>query len=166
MFSAGEVVTYGTQGICRVKELSVMKFGSTRGEYYILIPVYDPKSVVYVPASKPALVAKMRPVLSREELDELILKTSEESLEWIVGDSERKDYCDRVLKSGERVEIMRMMEMLYLHRESLKDQKKHFHNVDAQYLKAAERMLHDEFAFVLGIAPEDVPDYIQSHMMK
>ncbi len=166
MFSAGEVVTYGTQGVCRVKEISVMKFGSTKGEYFILVPFSDPKAVVYVPTSKPALVAKMRPVLSRKELDELILKTAGESLEWIAGDNERKDYCDRVLKSGERVEIMRMMEMLYLHRESLKDQKKHFHNIDAQYLKAAERMLHDEFAFVLGIAPEDVPDYIHSRTAK
>lgn len=164
MFSAGEVVIYGTQGVCRVKEISTMKFGSTKGEYYILNPVSDPKSVVYVPTEKPALVAKMRPVLSAAELDELVVKAASESLEWIENDNQRKDYCDRVIKNGDRAEIMRMIEMLYLRREELKDRKKHFHNVDAQYLKAAERLLHDEFAYVLGIGIEDVPEYIRSHM--
>lgn len=166
MYSAGEVVIYGTQGVCSIKEITTMKFGSTKGEYYILTPVSDPKSVVYVPTAKPALVAKMRPVLSRSELDELIAVTAAENLEWIANDNERKLYCDKVIKGGDRVEIMRLMEMLYLRREELKDQSKHFHNVDAQYLKTAERMLHDEFAYVLGIRLEDVPEYIRSHMTR
>lgn len=51
--------------------------------------------------------------------------------------------------------------MLYRHREELRQQKKHFHNVDAQYLKAAERLLHDELSYVLGINAEQVTDYIR-----
>ena len=57
---------------------------------------------------------------------------------------------------------MRLVGMLYRRRELLKDQKKHFHNVDAQYLKTAERMLHGELAYALGIAVDDVADYIRS----
>ena len=166
MYSVGEVVIYSTQGVCRVKEISTMKFGSTKGEYYILTPVSDSRSVVYVPTANPALVAKMRPILCRQELDSLMADISGEHQEWISDDSQRKDYCDRVIKGGDRREIMRLMEMLYLRREALKDQKKHFHNVDAQYLKTAERMLFDEIAYVTGISLEEVPDYISSHLIK
>lgn len=164
MYSAGEIVIYGTQGVCRVKEISVMKFGGNSGEYYILSPMADPRSVVYVPTDKPALTAKLRPVLERGEIDRLIADTAKEKLDWIVNDNERKEYCDKVIKGGDRVEILRLMEMLYLRREELKDQKKHFHNVDAQYLKTAERMLHNEIAYVVGIEPTEVAEYIRSRM--
>lgn len=164
MFSADEVVVYGTQGVCRVKEISMVKFGSTKGEYYILSPISDPKALVYVPTEKPALVAKMRPVLSRAELDELLRKAASEKTEWIESDNERKAFCDRVIKGGDRGEIMGMITMLYNRREELKDQKRHFHNIDAQYLKAAERLLHDEFAYILGIEPVDVPEYIKANI--
>lgn len=164
MFSAGEVVVYSTQGVCLVKEITTMKFGGTKAEYYVLTPVSDRGAVVYVPTEKPALVAKMRPVLNREELDGLIVKSASEKSEWIENDAERKLYCDSAVKSGDRGELMRMMEMLYLRREELKNQKSHFHNIDAQYLKTAERMLHDEIAYVLGISLDEVPAYIQSRI--
>ena len=41
MFSAGEVVVYSTQGVCLVKEITTMKFGGTKAEYYVLTPVSD-----------------------------------------------------------------------------------------------------------------------------
>lgn len=166
MFSVGDTVVYGTQGVCRIKEISMLKFGKTKAEYYILTPVSDERSVVYVPTANEKLVSKMRELISREELDELIATVSENELEWISDDTGRKNYCDEVVKTGSRRELMQLVGMLYTHRELLKDRKKHFHTVDAQYLKAAERLLHDEFAYVLGISADEVPQYISSRVAK
>jgi len=162
MFSAGEVVIYGTQGVCRVKEISVVKMGATKGEYYILNPVFDSKAVVYVPTAKPELVAKMRPVLSEAELRQFLDETDFSRLPWISHDGERKDFCDKVIKGGDRRELLRLMGMLYAHREELIDQKRHFHNVDAQYLKLAERIIFDELSFVLGLKSDEVPAFVRS----
>ena len=156
MLAVGQTVVYGTQGVCTVREISMLKLGKTKGEYYVLSPVDDPGSTVYVPTANEKLMGKLRPVLTEKEADALI-----EPLEWIVSDAERKSACDDIVKSGDRKQLMQLVGMLYRRREALKDQKKHFHNIDAQYLKTAERMLHGELAYALGIAADDVADYIR-----
>lgn len=162
MLTVGQTVVYGTQGVCTVKEISMLKLGKTKGEYYALSPIDDPGSTVYVPTANEKLISKLRPVLTGEEADALITEAVREPLEWIESDAERKSACDDIVKNGDRKQLMRLVGMLYRRRELLKDQKKHFHNVDAQYLKTAERMLHGELAYALGIAVDDVADYIRS----
>ena len=166
MLSVGDTVVYGTQGVCRIKEISMMKFGKTKAEYYVLAPVADEHSAVYVPTTNQKLLAKMRELISREELDALIDSANENQIEWISDDNGRKNYCDEVVKNGTRQELMQLIGMLYNRREMLKNEKKHFHNVDAQYLKTAERLLHDEFAYILGISAEEVPQYIIQRIEK
>ena len=164
MFSVGDTVVYGTQGVCTIKDISMLRLGKVRGEYYILAPVADPGSVVYVPTSNEKLLGKMHEVLSREEADELILGALREPLPWISDDASRKKFCDDVVKNGSRKDLMRLVGMLYRHREELRLQKKHFHNIDAQYLKTAERLLHDELAYALSIPADQVPDYIHRRL--
>lgn len=162
MLAVGQTVVYGTQGVCTVKELSMLKLGKTKGEYYVLSPLDDPGSTVYVPTANEKLMSRLHPVLSSDEADALIIEAINEPLEWIVSDNERKAVCDEIVKNGSRKQLMQLIAMLYRRREALKDQKKHFHNVDAQYLKTAERMLHGELAYALGINADEVADYIRS----
>lgn len=162
MLSVGQTVVYGTQGVCTVKEISVLKLGKAKGEYYILSPIDNPGSTVYVPTANEKLAGKLHAVLTGNEADALIDEALSEPIDWIPSDNERKVFCDDVVKGGNRKQLMQLVGMLYRRREELKDQKKHFHNVDAQYLKTAERMLHGELAYALGIAVDDVSDYIKS----
>lgn len=164
MFSVGDTVVYNTQGVCEIVEKTLMKFGGEKKEYFVLRPAADNGSTVYVPCTSEPLLAKMRKLISRVELDALIDEAARDGREWIVSDSERRDYCDAVLKSGDRKQLLQLISMLYRRREELKTLKKHFHNADATYLKAAERLLHDEFAYVLGISSAEVPDYIRSRL--
>ena len=124
MFSVGDTVVYGTQGVCTIKDISMLRLGKARGEYYILTPVADPGSVVYVPTSNEKLLGKMRAVLSRKEAEELILDASRDPLPWISDDVSRKNFCDDIVKNGSRKELMRLVGMLYCHREELRQQKK------------------------------------------
>lgn len=165
MFSAGDTIVYGTNGVCKIKEISYMKFGGAAGEYFVLSPVNEPKSALYVPTGNEKLTSKMRAVLSRSELLSVIDDAAGDDLAWISDDGGRKDYCDTVVKNGDRREVLRLIAMLYLKREELKNNKKHFHNIDAQYLKTAERMLNDEFSYVLGISADDVPEFIRSRVL-
>lgn len=164
MFSVGEVVVYGVQGVCRIRDKCTRKFGKEEQEYFVLCPVFDEKSVIYVPADKPALLAQMRAVLTKAELSELIVTADRNGSQWIENDNSRRDFCAEVIKSGDRSALMGLVSMLYLHSEELKGQKKHFHMADERSLKQAKKLLHDEFAYVLGIDPEDVPAYISSRL--
>ncbi len=162
MFSVGETVIYGAQGVCKIKDISCMQFGNEKREYYILNPIYEEKATIYVPADNEKLLSHMRSIITADDIDKLIKSASKDELEWIEDDAKRKEFCEEVIKKGNRKELMLLIEMLYLHWEELKTQKKHFHIADERYLKEAEKLLHDEFAYVLGITRDEVPEYIMS----
>lgn len=164
MFSVGEVIIYGTQGICKIKEITTMKMGREKKDYYVLCPVYNEGSSIFVPADNEVLLNKMRCIATSDEIQELIGDIKENRIEWISDDDERKEYCSCAIKSGDRKEIMRVIGMLYAHQEEVKAQKKHFHISDEHFLKEAEKLIHDEFAYVLGIPKDEVPDYIRSRI--
>ena len=72
MFAVGDNVLYGADGVCTITEHGMRDFfGSTR-EYYILKPNADPSGTVYVPADNPALVEKMRRLMTKEEIDGIL----------------------------------------------------------------------------------------------
>ena len=72
MYSVNEKIHYGGSGVCVIQEIATMRFGRTRERYYVLKPVYQNSSLIYVPVENQQLVSKMRPVLTREEVDRLI----------------------------------------------------------------------------------------------
>ena len=72
MFQRGETVLYGSEGVCRIAEIQEMKIGRTKAEYYVLKPVYRESATIYVPVDNPTLVARMKHVLSQQEIDRLL----------------------------------------------------------------------------------------------
>ena len=160
MYSVGEHVVYGTHGVCCISEITTMQFGLENKEYYVLSPVSDPRSTIFVPVDNESLLSQMRHVLTKEEIDDMLSAIVPGSQCWIASDSERKEYCQATLKSGDCRAILKMIDMLYIHQVEMREKKKHFHVTDERFLREAEKLLHDEFSFVLGIPRTDVISYI------
>ena len=108
MFQKDDMVRYGAHGVCKVEDITEKNFNGEAIRYYVLRPIYNDTSTIYVPIHNHALTQNMRKVLSKEELQSLIQTMP--------------------------------------HEESL--------------FKEAEKMLHEEFALVLGIPREQVVPYI------
>ena len=161
MYSSGDVVSYAAQGVCRIRGIEMREIAGQKRDYYVLCPIRDEHSTVYVPTDSERLLANMRPVLTKDEINDLIdtLKSGEN--EWICDESERREIFSQAVRSGDRVQLIKLIDMLYLHQLGLKAQKKHIHVSDERCLREAERLLHDEVAFVLGIPVEKVPQYIR-----
>ena len=160
MFSPGDHIVYGTHGVCRITEMTSMPFGSGKRDYYVLSPLSDPRSTIFVPADNPDLVSQMKKVLTKDEIDILLSSVSPEPDEWIESDRARKQYCLSTIRSGDRLALLHMIRMLCFHRAEMVDQKKHFHVTDERFLREAENLLSDEFSFVLGISRSEVSEYI------
>ena len=164
MFQVNDTVLYGSQSVCTVTEICEKKIGKEKMRYYALKPVFDNKSTVYVPCDNPKLVEKMRRILSAAEIDALIDSMQNETLEWIQDDGERKEKYGEIIRSGDRKALAVLIRTLYLHREHQKAAGKKFHAVDEQLLDRAQKLLHEEFAYVLNIAPQDVPPFIAKQL--
>lgn len=164
MYQAGETVFYGTEGVCRVEEIREMKVGGEKAAYYVLRPIYREGSTVFVPVKNELLVARMRPLLTVAQIDEIINEVNEADEDWIDDASERKAEFQRILLSADRRDLLSMVRRLYLRRLNLQTCGKRLRTNDEQMLRDAEKLLADEFSVVLNLKPREVPEFIHGKL--
>lgn len=164
MYSVNEKIHYGGSGVCVIQEIATMRFGRTREKYYVLKPVYQNSSVIYVPVENEALVSKMRPVLSREEVDRLIDGMPEIPTAWEEDPQARKASFDALLRSNECRSLIILIKTLHAQKKRRQADGKALHVSDETFLREAQRLLYDEFAGALEIQPTQVHAYIQSKL--
>ena len=106
------------------------------------------------------LIAKMRRILSEEEIYELIKAMPDKNGAWIENKNERNEYFRSILSNGDRAEIIKLIKIIYQHKEELKAIGKKLHASDEQFFKEAEKVIYDEFALVLNIRYDQVLPFI------
>ena len=157
MFQVNDVVMRGTSGICKIVDIRKENFRGAPEMYYVLQPINE-KTTIFCPVESDKL--KIRKLLTREEIDELIGSMPNRENIWIENDTERKDKFNAILKHGDHAELISLLKTLYRKREEKKELGKKFHIADERVMKEAEQLLHGEFAYVLGIGEEQVLPYI------
>lgn len=164
MFSVNEKIHYGGSGVCVIQEITTMRFGRSRERYYVLKPVYQNSSVIYVPVENQQLVAKMRPVLSREEVDRLIDDMPDIPTAWEEDPQARKASFDALLRSNQCRDLIILIKTLHAHKERRQADGKTLHVADETFLREAQRLLYDEFAGALELQPAQVQAYIENKL--
>ena len=157
----GTYVLYGKTGVCLVKEQTTM-FGG--GLYYVLSPIGDSRSSVYVPCDNPDLVARMRPLLSREEIDSLLSAADDVRLEWLDDRSQRAMLYRSVTNGGDRKELVRLLCCLMRKKQERLSIGKRLSSMDENALQECVRLVQEEFSMVLGIKTYEVGPYIQDRL--
>ena len=160
MFKIGEVVSYSATGVCEIIDIRREKLTDTTMQYYILKPMYQNASTVYVPVENETLVSRMKYLLTKEDAEDLISSLALNELEWIENDSERLAFWREILRSGDRTKIAALIRTLYLRSQHLTSLGKHLRSADAQIFKEAQSVLHGELATVFNIPLEEVENFI------
>lgn len=160
MYQVNDTVLYGAQGVCRIVEIAEKDFGGTSREYFVLKPVFHETSTIFVPVTNEVLTAKMKRILSADEICDLIHGMPEEDSIWIENEAVRKEKYKEILGSGDRVTLLRLIKTLYLHQQMQQEIGKKLHAADERVFHEAERMLYEEFAHVLQIKKEQVVPFI------
>lgn len=156
MFCINDTISYAGSGVCRIQEISTMRFGRTREQYYVLKPLHQNTSVIYVPVNNERLVAKMRPILTPEEVTALVRDFDSIEPAWEEDVNQRKLMFDELLRSGSCADLVRIIKTLLLQRARRQAEGKMLHVSDENFLREAQRLLYDEFAGVLDKTPKEV----------
>ncbi len=163
MYQKDCVVIYGLHGVCRIADVTIKDFSGQEETYYILKPIFDDRSTFFVPIKNES-AQKLRPLLSIEEVKSLIDGISCQDVIGIEDEKHRKDTYKRIIESGDRGEMMRLIKTLYARKEEQQKVGKKQHIIDEHFMKEAESILYDEFAYVLQIKKDDIVPYIKKEM--
>jgi len=155
MFDVGDVVIYGTEGVCIIQEVTTREFGDETLEYFMLQPLNKKAETVYVPKNNSNIQRRMRELLSPEEIQNLSKITVEDLSHWIVNDRERQAVYKEKLLYGTSEDLVQLIRTIYLHQIRMLEIGKKLHVQDERILKEAERILTEEVVYVLGITPEE-----------
>lgn len=162
MYSCGELVVYGIHGVCQITDLETRTVDRKTVTYYVLEPRDQAGARYLVPTHNEAAVRKMRPVLSAQALQELLGSEAVRADSWIPDENLRKQTYRELIGSGDRERLLQMVGALHRHRKAQLAAGKKFHLCDDNFLRDAEKLLSSEFSLVLGIAPDQVGDYVRS----
>ncbi len=164
MFQLGDKVVYGIHGVCKILDIEQRIINRTKTDYYVLNPLEQPDTRFYIPVHNEAAVAKLRPMLTREQLDTLLHSDAADQNTWIPDENQRKQRYRELISSGDRAALICMVRTLYRHKHEQIASGRKFHLCDENFMRDAEKLLASEFSQVLDIPQDQVGNYIQSIM--
>lgn len=163
-YQKGALIVYGSSGVCRVEDIAPLDGDRGGRLYYTLAPVFG-SGLIYTPVDTQVF---MRPVLSRERVEQLI-----DQLPGLEGDMCSThnlrlltEQYHAAFESHRCEDLLRLIKSVYAKSRRSLEQGKRLGLTDQKYRKLAEELVHGEFAVALGIPYEQVPDYIAARLAR
>ena len=108
MYSIGEIVLYGSNGVCEITEITTKKIGKDSIEYYVLKPVCSDSSTLFVPTQNEMLVSRMRVVLSSDEIKDILSQKTDNEI-WIDNKAERCEKIKEIISGGDCMKLVELI---------------------------------------------------------
>ena len=164
MYQTGDKVIYGMHGVCVVVDLEKRRADGRQVTYLVLEPSGQPGSRYLVPTHNAAAMAKVRPMLSGEALEELLSSGSVKEDAWISDENRRKQYYRELITSCDRQRLAQMICSLYRYRGMQSAAGKRLHMCDENFLRDAEKLLAGEIAVTLSVSSQEALKYLRSKL--
>ena len=163
-YQKGDHVRYGTNGVCVIADIETMTSMDRRSvkDYYVLRPVAESGTKIFVPLDNPALLGKMHAILTREEINEAIRQSAADPLPWVGDRNRRSEAFKEILKTAEPFPLLQLCSCIHGRRLQLSQEGKRLSGSDEAILKQAERLVENEFAFSQDIPRSEVAAYIHA----
>ena len=162
MYEVGDWMVYGVHGVCQVAGREERKVDRKRQLYLVLEPMGQEGSQYMVPTGNEAAMAKLHPLLTKEEMERLLSSPQVHTSSWIPDENQRKQRYREILTSGNREQLMQMVYTLYRHREAQTAAGKKCHVSDEFFLRDAEKLLIGEMTVVLDMDQEQAKRHLQA----
>ncbi len=166
MFQPGELLIYGSTGVCRVLSVDRRQDyvdGVKQDRlYYQLKPLHQ-GGVIYTPVDGKV---SMRPVISREEAETLIdqIPTLHPTACKAATTQALTQQYQANLRQHSCRGLLELTMSIHAKRVQAESQNRRLGMVDERFMKQAEQLLFGELSAALDIPYEEVPAYIAGRM--
>lgn len=160
----GDNVRYGGHGVCRVERVEEVPFPD-RDHMRLcceLRPVSNAGMTILVPVDTEALCAKIKPLLTKAEVDAMLEALPSLPSLWMEERKQRAVEFRRIISAGDAQMLLQLLRTLEEQQLILRAAKKKLSAADLSALKDASRVIEEEIAYSLDISKEEAAAYIQS----
>lgn len=164
VLQVGTQVVYGIHGVCSIIDAEIRTVDRKKVEYFVLEPNEQPGARFYVPRHNQVALSKLRPLLTKAELEALLASEDTHRDCWVTDENQRKQKYRELINSGDRAALISMIRSLHQHKENQLAAGRKFHLCDENFLRDAQKLLSSEFSLVLGIPPTEVGAYIEKKL--
>lgn len=164
MYQLGQLVVYGYHGVCRVVGFQNRVVDRIPKQFLVLEPTQKASSQFFVPMYNSVAMGKISPLLSQQELTQMLSSDAVHTLQWIPDENRRKQ-CYRELSGTVcRERMAQMLYSLYAHRERQSRLGKKLHICDDNFLHDAEKILSGEIEAVLDYPSTEALKYLRDQL--
>jgi CarD family transcriptional regulator len=156
MFNIGDLLFYGTNGVCRVSEICSSPFDSndTRS-FYKLAPIAENSTlVIYTPVDNTQVV--MRSLISKEEAEALLARIGDIEKVAVAVEKHRKDAYRETIREGNPEGYVKIIKTVRARREMFRRTRRRVPDMDNDFEHTARLCLYGELSTVLGISREEI----------
>lgn len=161
MFNIGDIIVYGAQGICKIDCIETKQIGRKKADYFVLKPLFNESTAVFVPTENELLTSKMQSVLTETQAKELIEKIVQIDIIKASDENQKRELYKSILASSDREKLVSLIKTIRFERDTRRTSGKKLNINDEQCLRKAELLFYNEFAFVLGCEPDEVKEIIK-----
>ncbi len=162
MFSVGDKIIYGENGVCTVDKIDTLPMsGSSRDKVYYHLSPFVGSGVYFAPIDSNVY---MRPVMSREEAEALI--DAMPGIEPAICNDNRFNHVDAFYKELFKQHSCEALVAIVKGLRARMSEKKTKSSRAETTMKRAKDMLHGELSIALGMEIQDVEGYILQRIGK
>lgn len=159
MYGRGDYISYSGHGVCRIEDIRKMNFGSGEQEYLVIAPIASGSATIYVPADNPKIRTRMRPVLTRKEIESIISSVKNDQIPWVLDRKLRLSQFQKILSRRDTRELLLLASCLHKRKTE-----KGIPTSELDMLHKVEGIIEQEFSFTLNISRADIGKYIRERL--
>lgn len=165
-FEKSDYIVYDNAGVCLIEDIAARKFEYWDSERicYVLRPIGNQSSMVYVPVDNEKLTKKMRRIMSKDEIDAILDNVRTKCITWIDDRRKRSEQFREILSAKNQQDMLLLASCIYTKKRELASIGKKLSNSDEMILRETERFVNEEFAFSLKLSTGQVAEYIQQRL--
>ena len=166
MYEIGTLVLYDKRGVYRVESVGAPPIRGTNGDYYKLRAVFsNSNETIYTPVDS---ISSMRPLISSGEAAHYLELFSqlEPHISRFGKTMELIAHYQSMLATHKVEDCLLLIKEIHIRQREMARQKKSPRQVDAQYLRLAEKLICEEFAVVLNTTPDLIQERFHAVMRR
>lgn len=156
MYTVSEIIAYSSQGVCEITEICQREVAGKIMDYYVMKPVFDNRSTVFVPVDNDKLVSRIRRTMTADEASDLLEHINSGEIIWDDNDARRRELYQGILTEGIPSQLACLFRTLTLRKRTLEGCSRKLRSSDETCLRQAERLLTRECCYASGENADDI----------